>query len=156
MAAIRTYDYMRDGNLAPSMKLKYLVLESRQIRKLSDMNEVNIDDVLKLKNHLYKFTKRTVFPFITENKFNIQCLLEIDDHLSTLSSNIEYNKEDIMKKKLEQLIMLDRPYEDYIKDLNFSERRLDAILHWIEIPCNIIFYRTMVSTYLRQCMNDVE
>ena len=134
MAATTTYDYMMDGNLAPSTKLKYLVLESRQIRKLSDNNEVNIDNVLKLRNHLYKFTKRTVFPFISENKFNIQCLLEIDDHLSTLSSNIEYNKEDIISKKLEQLIMLDRPYEEYIKDLNFYEKRLDAILHWIEIP----------------------
>ena len=51
------------------MKLKYIVLESRRIRKLSDMNEVNIDDVLKFQNHLYKFTKRTIFPFIIGNKF---------------------------------------------------------------------------------------
>ena len=154
--AASTYDYMSDGNLSPDVKLKHLVLESRQISKLSNMCEVNINDVLKLKNHLYCFLKRIYFPIIIESKFNVQCLIELQCNLNNLGFSIDEHKYNIMGYKLQQLIMLDRPYEEYIKDLNFYERRLDAILHWIEIPCNIIFYRTMGSTYLRQCMNDVE
>ena len=155
MAAIRTYDYMSDGNLAPSMKLKYLVLESRQIRKLSDMNEVNIDDVLKLKNHLYNFINNSYFHQIVDNKFNTQCMIELQNHIISLETNIDCNMEQIMGNKLQQFIMLDRPYEKYIEDLHYYERKLNSILKWIDIPVMKLLDNIIACKYVDDCVDDI-
>ena len=151
--AATTNDYMSDGNLSPDVKLKHLVLESRQISKLSNMCEVDINDVLKLRNHLYCFLNRIYFPIITESKFNVQCLIELQNNLTNLGFNIDEHKDNI---KLEQLIQLDRPYEDYIKDLHFYERRLDAILNWLETATIKIFARIVGTRYYNDNKNDLE
>ena len=45
--------------------------------------------------------------------------------------------------------MVDRAYEDYVKDLSFFERRLRAVLNWIHIPIRKI-------RHLLQPMLDME
>ena len=154
--AATTYDYMSDRNLSPDVKLKHLVLESRQISKLSNMCEVNIDDVLKLKNHLFCFIKRIYFPFVSETEFNVKCLIELQNNLNNLGFNIDEHKDNIMGYKLEQLIMLDRPYEKYIEDLHFYERRLDAILNWLEKATTKIFSRIVVTRYYNENESDLK
>ena len=52
--------------------------------------------------------------------------------------------------------MLDRTYEDYIKDLHFYERRLDDFLNWGDIAATKIRARIIGTRYYNENINDLK
>ena len=136
MAGITQYDIMREVNLRVADIIYYLIQDTGRIL---NSESIDLDIIKKYKNHLYVFIENILFTPDEDGNFTIQSsdvnsLVDLHAGLENLRSFLRNNYNNIVTNKLENLIMVDRTIDDYMKNITFFERRFRAVLNWIHIP----------------------
>ena len=116
MAAVTQYNIMRDENLRVADKIYYLIQE---VDWIINSESIDIDQIKKLKNHLYVFIENILCNPDEDGSFTIRSedvnsLTDLYGRLEDLRSFLRNNFINIVSNKLENLIMVDRTIDDYM------------------------------------------
>ena len=138
MAAINRYNIMRDDNIRKVDKIFYLIQE---VNRIMNLEYIDLDNsiIKKFKNHLYIFVEDILFNIDADGSFTLttsesKSLMDLYEELRNLERFIKDNLGNILTSKLVNLIYINRTKEKYAHDLMQYQRRVQAMLKWIQIP----------------------
>ena len=143
MAAIQSYNIIRDENIRKVDKIDYLIQEVNRIMNLEYI-DLDISIIKKFKNHIYIFVEDILYNIDDDDSFRlttkeIKSLNILYDELRNLESFINDNLGNILTGKLVNLTYINRTKEDYAHNLMQYQRRINAMLEWIQIPIERIY-----------------